>query len=173
MNSHTSSSFNRRKAFWAAGVLAVAGAFAAGAQSTSSSSKPAVEVKRDTQPVNRGPLEMASYSDVVKRVAPSVVKITTNTKAKRVNVAGNQFPGFDNPIFREFFGGRVPEMQQPPQSGLGSGVIISEDGYIATNNHVVQGADEVIVTMDDRRELKAKVIGRDPQTDIAVIKVDA
>src|SRR5688500_18799566 len=173
MNSHASSSFNRRKAFWAAGVLAIAGAFAAGAQSTSSNSKPAVEVKRDTQAVNRGPLEMANYSDVVKRVAPSVVKITTNTKAKRVNVAGNQFPGFDHPAFREFFGGRVPEMQQPPQSGLGSGVIISEDGYIATNNHVVQGADEVIVTMDDRRELKAKVVGRDPQTDIAVIKVDA
>src|SRR5437868_6493992 len=67
----------------------------------------------------------------------------------------------------------MPQMEQPPQSGLGSGVIISADGYIATNNHVVQGADEVVVSLDDRRELKAKVVGRDPQTDIAVIKVDA
>ena len=172
MNTHTHT-FNRRKAVWAAGVLALAGAFAAGAQSVSSDSKPAVEVKRDSQPVNRGPLETGSFSNVVKKVAPSVVKITTSTKARKVAVNGQQFPGFDNPMFREFFGGRVPEIQQPPQSGLGSGVIISEDGYIATNNHVVQGADEVIVTLDDRRELKAKVVGRDPQTDIAVIKVDA
>jgi serine protease Do len=172
MNSH-SSHFNRRKALWAAGTLAIAGAFAAGAQSANSDSKPAVEVKRDSQPVNRGPLETGSFSNVVKRVAPSVVKITTSTKARRVAANANQFPGFENPMFRQFFGGRVPEIQQPPQSGLGSGVIISADGYIATNNHVVQGADEVIVSMDDGRELKAKVVGRDPQTDIAVIKVNA
>jgi serine protease Do len=170
MNSHTSL-FNRRKALWAAGTLALAGAFAAGAQSVNS--KPAVEVKRDTQPVNRGPLEHGSFSSVIKRVAPSVVKITTSTKARKVATTGQEFPGFDNPLFRQFFGGRIPEIQQPPQSGLGSGVIISEDGYIATNNHVVQGADEVIVALDDGRELKAKVVGRDPQTDIAVIKVNA
>jgi serine protease Do len=170
MNSHTQL-FNRRKALWAAGALALAGAFAAGAQS--SNSKPAVEVKRDPQPVNRGPLETGSFSSVVKRVAPSVVKITTSTKARKVAANANQFPGFDNPMFRQFFGGRVPEIQQPPQSGLGSGVIISADGFIATNNHVVQGADEVLVALDDGRELKAKVVGRDPQTDIAVIKVNA
>jgi serine protease Do len=164
---------NRRKTLWVAGALALAGAFAAGAQSASSGSKPAVDVKRDSQPVNRGPLETGSYSSVVKRVAPSVVKITTSTKAKRVAGNPNQFPGFEHPAFRQFFGGRVPEIQMPPQSGLGSGVIISTDGYIATNNHVIQGADEVIVALDDGRELKAKVVGRDPQTDIAVIKVNA
>ncbi len=160
--------FNRRKALWAAGVLALAGAFAAGAQSAS---KPAVEVKRDAQPINRGPLEMGSFSHVVKQVAPSVVKITTSIKARRV--ANTQFPGFDHPAFRQFFGGRIPQIETPAQSGLGSGVIISTDGYIATNNHVVEGADEVIVALDDGRELKAKVVGRDPQTDIAVIKVNA
>ena len=172
MNTQTHPS-NRRKALWAAGALALAGAFAAGAQSVSSDSKPAVEVKRDSQPVNRGPLETGSFSSVVKRVAPSVVKITTSTKARKVAANANQFPGFDHPMFRQFFGGRIPDMEQPPQSGLGSGVIISADGYIATNNHVVQGADEMIVSFDDGRELKAKVVGRDPQTDIAVIKVDA
>ena len=171
MNSYHSSLFNRRQALWAASVLALAGAFAAGAQS--SNAKAAVEVKRDAQPVNRGPLETGSFSAVVKRVAPSVVKITTTTKAKRVAGNVNQFPGFDNPMFRQFFGGQVPQIETPPQSGLGSGVIISADGYIATNNHVVQGADEVLVALDDGRELKAKVVGRDPQTDIAVIKVDA
>ena len=176
MNS-TTNVFNRRKALWAAGALALAGAFAAGAQSASTTTaahgKPAVAVKRDSQPVNRGPLETGSFSQVVKRVAPSVVKITTSTKAKKVATNTQQFPGFDHPAFRQFFGGRIPQIETPPQSGLGSGVIISTDGYIATNNHVVEGADEVIVTMDDGRELKAKVVGRDPQTDIAVIKVDA
>ncbi len=166
------SHFNRRPALWVACTLALAGAFAVGAQSAAGS-KSAVAIKRDADTVNRGTLEAASFSNIVKRVAPSVVKITTTTKAKRVAMNGQQFPGFDNPMFRQFFGGRVPEMQQPPQSGLGSGVIISADGFIATNNHVVQGADEVLVALDDGRELKAKVVGRDPQTDIAVIKVDA
>ena len=184
MNS-TQSLFNRRKALWAAGTLALAGAFAAGAQSVSSDSKPArssqpaVEVKRDTAPVNRGTLEAASFSSVVKRVSPSVVKITTETKAKRVSTRGqrNQLPpGFENhPLFRQFFGDNAPNFQQqvPPQSGLGSGVIISPDGYIATNNHVIDGADTVTVALSDGREFTAKVVGRDPQTDIAVVKVDA
>ncbi len=173
MNTTHHSFFNRRKALVAAGALAIAGAFAAGAQSASSSSKSAVEVKRSTKAVNRGPLETGSFSSVVKEVAPSVVKITTSTKAKKVAANAQQFPGFDNPMFRQFFGDRFPQIETPSQSGLGSGVIISADGYIATNNHVVQGADEVIVALDDGRELTAKVIGRDPQTDIAVIKVDA
>ncbi|MDO8539701.1 MAG: DegQ family serine endoprotease [Opitutaceae bacterium] len=163
--------FNRRQVLWAAGALAIAGAFAAGAQSSSPKPDNEVAIKRDVQPVNRGPVETGSFSHVVKRVAPSVVKVTTTTKARRVT--NTQFPGFDDPRLRQFFGGRVPEMRQPPQSGLGSGVIISADGYVATNNHVVTGADEVLVTLDDGRELKAKVVGRDPQTDIAVIKVDA
>ena len=179
MNSHQSF-FNRRKALVAAGALAVAGVFAAGAQSHSSDSKPAVEVKRDSHVVNRGALENASFSSVVKRVSPSVVKITTETKAKRVAARGNRRgqlpPGFeDNPMFRQFFGGNMPdlEQQQPAQSGLGSGVIISADGYIATNNHVVEGADVLTVALNDGREFTAKVVGRDPQTDIAVVKVDA
>ncbi len=182
MNTTHQSFFNRRKALVAAGALALAGVFAAGAQS--SSSKPAVEVKRDSHVVNRGALENASFSSVVKRVSPSVVKITTETKAKRVAMRGNQRgnqrgqlpPGFeDNPLLRQFFGGNLPdfEQQQPAQSGLGSGVIISADGYIATNNHVVDGADTLTVSLNDGREFTAKVVGRDPQTDIAVVKVDA
>jgi serine protease Do len=171
MSTHTSL-FNRRQALWAASALALAGAFAAGAQSASNAGdKPAVTVKRDAQPVNRGQLEMASFSHVVKRVAPSVVKINTSTKAKRVNARGQVPQGFEHPMFRQFFGDR--QFETPPQAGLGSGVIISTDGFIATNNHVIDGADEVLVTLDDGRELKAKVVGRDPQTDIAVIKVEA
>jgi serine protease Do len=165
------SSALRRRAAWSAGVLALAGLLA-GASAASNSSTPLV-LKHDAQTVARGQLERASYSDIVKRVAPSVVKITTETKARRVRLDGNESPGMDDPRFRQFFGGRMPEMQAPAQSGLGSGVIISSDGYIATNNHVVEGADQLTVTLDDGRELTAKVIGRDPLTDIAVIKVDA
>ena len=157
----------------AACVVALAGAFAAGAQSTRPDAKPAVDLRRDQREVNRGPLETGSFSGVVKRVAPSVVKITTSTKARRVATANPALPpGFDHPMFRQFFG-QGPEVQTPPQNGLGSGVIISADGYVVTNNHVIQGADEVLVSLDDGRELRAKVVGRDPQTDIAVVKVDA
>ncbi len=173
MNTTTTPIITGRRAIWSVSVLALAGLFA-GLQGAPASS-PAVAVKRDTQSVNRGQLERASFSDVVKRVSPSVVKITTETKAKRVAVRGQQLPpGFeDNPMLRQFFGGRLPEMRQEPQSGLGSGVIISADGYIATNNHVVEGADQLTVALSDGRELTAKVVGRDPLTDIAVIKVDA
>ena len=166
-------SFNRRPAILAACVVAFAGAFAAGAQSTKPGNKAAVDLRRDPRDVNRGPLESGSFSSVVKRVAPSVVKITTSTKAKRVAGTNPAIPpGFDHPMFRQFFN-PGPAIQTPPQNGLGSGVIISVDGYIVTNNHVIQGADEVMISLDDGRELIAKVVGRDPQTDIAVVKVDA
>src|SRR5260221_13724421 len=129
----TSPLINRGRAIWTAGTLALAGLIAGlyGAQNSS----PAIALKRDTQPVQRGQLERASFSDVVKRVSPSVVKITTQTKARKVAMGANDLPGMDNPLFRQFFGGRLPEARQEPQSGLGSGVIISADGYIATNNH--------------------------------------
>src|ERR1041385_8982702 len=86
----------------------------------------------------------------------------------------------DDPFFRRFFGeqprgrgnnGRT--LRTPPQHGVGSGVIVTKDGYILTNNHVVEEADEVKITLQDGREFTAKVIGKDPKTDIAVIKVDA
>jgi len=173
MNTAHTSFFNRRQALWAASVLALAGAFAAGAQSSATNAKLAIEVKRNEEPVNRGTLETGSFSSVVKRVAPSVVKITTTTKARKVAGGPPAFPGFEHPAFRQFFGGAGPQVEPPPQSGLGSGVIISSDGFIVTNNHVIEGADEVIVAMNDQREFKARVIGRDPQTDIAVIKVEA
>ena len=162
---------NRRRAAWITGALALAGILVAvhGAQS----SPPAIALKRDAQTVTRNQPEPASFSSVVKRVAPSVVKITTQTKARRVALGAGEMPGFDDPMLRQFFGGRMPQARTQPQSGLGSGVIISADGYIATNNHVVDGADKVTVTLDDGRELTAKVVGRDPLTDIAVVKVDA
>ncbi|MSU70018.1 MAG: Do family serine endopeptidase [Opitutaceae bacterium] len=161
----------RRAAYAAVGVLVLAGLLAAvqGAQSAKST----IAFKHDEQPIARGQSEPTSFSGVVKRVAPSVVKITTETRSRRIAMNPGEFPGADDPALRRFFGDRGPELREPPQAGLGSDVIISTDGYIATNNHVVDGADKVTVTFQDGRELTARVVGRDPQTDVAVVKVDA
>src|SRR6185437_3345850 len=117
-----------------------------------------------------------SYANVIKKVTPAVVKIVTTT---RVENTMQQMPGMDDPFWRHFFGdqfgGSMPRQRQAPQieHGIGSGVIVTKDGYIMTNNHVVDGAKEVKVTLQDGREFTAKVVGRDPKSDIAVVKVDA
>jgi len=111
------------------------------------------------------------------RVTPAVVNVTVTSKAKAEN-AGQEMPedmqqffGQSNP-FGQFFG---PHMRRQPQieHGMGSGVVISPDGYIVTNNHVVDGAVDIRVTTSNRRVLKAKLIGTDPLTDLAVLKVNA
>ncbi|HUJ44594.1 MAG TPA: trypsin-like peptidase domain-containing protein, partial [Opitutaceae bacterium] len=123
-----------------------------------------VDVKVDTTPLPREGDSAFSYSPIVKRVIPSVVKVVTRERAKEMEVDGGS--PFDDPAFRQFFGpffgapnnGRRI-IRQPPQIGLGSGVIVSADGYILTNNHVVDGADKVQVTLADKRVLTAKVVG--------------
>lgn len=133
-------------------------------------------------PVDETPLPRevgghSSFAPVVKKVAPGVVKVFTTTKLH--NTALNGPTGDMDDLLRRFFGdpfqGRNPrrEFGVPRQQGIGSGVIATKDGYILTNNHVVDGADEVKVALQDGREFNAKVIGRDPKTDIAVIKIDA
>jgi serine protease Do len=135
---------------------------------------PTINVPMDETAVSRDSLPHGSYAPVIKRVAPAVVKIVTTTKMD--NASLQQMPGFDDPFWRRFFGDQSGRsMPRGPQTehGLGSGVIITKDGYIMTNNHVVDGAKEVKVTLQDGRELTAKVVGRDPKSDIAVVKVDA
>ncbi len=140
--------------------------------------KPSVQIKVDPAPLPREGDTALSFSPIVKRVAPSVVKVVTRERAKEMEVDGG-FP-FDDPGFRQFLGplfggpgGGRRIIRQPPEMGLGSGVIVSADGYILTNNHVVDDADSVKVTLSDGRVLTAKVVGTDKKTDIAVIKVDA
>ncbi|MFL6231016.1 MAG: DegQ family serine endoprotease [Pyrinomonadaceae bacterium] len=113
-----------------------------------------------------------SYADVVARVAPAVVTVRSEIRVR----APQQQPFMDDPFFRQFFGDRAPrEQQQAPQreEGTGSGVIVSSDGYILTNHHVVDGAQQIKVELNDRRVLDAKVIGSDQPSDLAVIKIDA
>lgn len=128
-------------------------------------------LKIDPTPIKRDQPRPASLASVVKKAAPSVVNIYT-TKTIRQNP--ELLPFFDDPFFRRFFGpfGNIPSERQ--QQSLGSGVIVSEDGYILTNNHVVDGADEIKVALQDEKTVyDAKLVGADPQTDVAVIKVEA
>ncbi len=116
-----------------------------------------------------------NFVEVAKAVTPSVVNIAT-TRTSRLP-EGHGLGPFEDPFFRRFFGDELFRRFEAPRDrrerSLGSGVIVDPSGYIITNNHVVTKADEIKVLLSDKRELKAKVVGTDPKTDIAVIKVDA
>ncbi len=111
---------------------------------------------------------VVSYSEAVKVAAPAVVNIFTTQKVKQIN-----HPLLDDPAFREFFGNELPDQlkQGPNENSLGSGVIVRKDGYILTNNHVISQADQIVVALHDGRRAVAEVIGTDPDTDLAVIKI--
>jgi len=108
-----------------------------------------------------------SYNDAAKKALPSVVHIYTTQEIKAPHN-----PFLNDPFFRHFFGDRF-DLQPQRRSGLGSGVIVSADGYILTNNHVVEAADEIEVETQDGRKLKARVVGADPDSDLAVVRVTA
>ena len=114
-----------------------------------------------------------SYADVVDSVAPAVVTIRSS---KRVRAA-QQFPFFDDPFFRQFFGGGVPRQRggggTEVQRALGSGVIVRDDGYVLTNHHVIDGAEDIRVDLNSRKTYTAKVVGSDPPSDLAVLKISA
>jgi len=114
-----------------------------------------------------------SYAEVVDKVAPAVVTIRSE---KRVRPP-RQHPFFNDPLFRDFFGGLfeggATRRSQRPQIGLGSGVIVKADGYIVTNHHVVDGAEAIKIETADHRVFDAKVVGSDPPSDLAVLKIAA
>ncbi len=117
-----------------------------------------------------------AFASVAEHIKPSVVYIRSGRKPDTARQNGPQSrPRMQVPPgFEEFFR-NMPPMQQPPrfQEGSGSGFIVSADGYILTNNHVVDGSDQVTVRLLDRREFKAKIVGTDPNTDLAVLKIEA
>lgn len=113
---------------------------------------------------------VVSYSAAVKVAAPAVVNIFT---LQKVSEQQSQALPINEEFLREFFGGQVPnELMPEDQNSLGSGVIVRSDGYILTNNHVIEKAEEIIVALHDGRKVKAQVIGSDPETDLAVIKIN-
>jgi serine protease Do len=109
-------------------------------------------------------------AEVVDAVRPTVVNIST-TRTVKVQGGGNPFS--DDPLFRRFFGDQFRAPKERKASSLGSGVIVDSNGYILTANHVIQGADEIKVTLADKREFQGKIIGTDSMTDVGVIKIDA
>ena len=112
-----------------------------------------------------------SYHDAVKKSMPAVVNIfTSKTTAKPKTRKGSNGKSSD-PLFKFFFGGQPPE--EEPTSSLGSGVLVSPEGIILTNHHVISDADDIDIALSDGRKVKAKIIGSDPETDIAVLKIDA
>jgi Do/DeqQ family serine protease len=114
-----------------------------------------------------------SYADVVSQVSPAVVTIRSERRVR----APQQYPFYDDPFFRRFFGRPAPDAQQQPgeqrEMGLGSGVVVSADGYIVTNHHVIDGAEDIRVIFSDNRLFDAKLVGSDPASDLAVLKIDA
>ncbi|MBI5234009.1 MAG: DegQ family serine endoprotease [Deltaproteobacteria bacterium] len=111
--------------------------------------------------------------EVAAAVKPAVVNISST---KTIKSRGFQNPFSNDPFFRRFFGDEFGFFNKPrehKQSGLGSGVIVDKDGYILTNNHVISDADEIKVKLSDKREFKGKIVGTDPKTDLAVIKIDS
>ncbi len=125
-----------------------------------------VEAQSHDQSANN---PLRSYADVVDVASPAVVNISAE---KIVDMRG-QHPFMEDPMFRRFFGDPQENGGERTSKSLGSGVIISADGYIITNNHVVENATDIRVTLAGEREYEAEIIGTDPRTDVALIKVDA
>jgi serine protease DegQ len=117
-------------------------------------------------PAEVPPVRIASFSDAAQKAMPAVVNISTTKEVKL-----SRHPLMEDPVFRYFFGDQVGAQTQK-STNLGSGVIVSEKGYILTNSHVVEAADEIEVALADSRRARARVVGSDPETDIAVLKID-
>ena len=121
------------------------------------SSSPVMTLARQEGPV--------SYADAVQKTAPAVVNIFTTTLTRR-----GAHPFFSDPLFRRFFGEELSQPRVEKRNNLGSGVIVNKNGYIITNHHVIENASEIRVVLRDGRSMAARVVGTDPETDLAVLQ---
>ncbi len=165
-----------------AAALAAGGIFGVWAMNWSShpvfgaaAAKIAVKTATNTTPVSLGGFTNG-FSAIVKPALPAVVNVSSS-KVVKAPANSQMEPFFNDPMFKQFFGEQFGEQFHHPKSereqSLGSGVVVSPDGYILTNNHVVDGATDIKVSLSDRREFQAKVVGTDAKTDVAVLKIDA
>jgi serine protease Do len=136
-----------------------------GAKTDTPAPPPAAVVAKGVMPAP------ASYAPTVERVTPAVVTIRVEGRAKMIPTGDGQLPPELGDLFGRQF--RIPQQPRGRERGLGSGVIVSQDGYILTNNHVIESADDIRVELQDRRSYPGKLIGTDPATDLAVVKIDA
>jgi serine protease Do len=149
------------------------GLIAAFAVMNHSNAPVAVVARADTNSSQRAVSQLSnSFADIIEKASPAVVEISMTRVIKASEQQGNN-PFLSDPFFRQFFGGQGLRPRDQREQGLGSGVIISPAGYIVTNNHVVDKATSLKVTLSDGRDFPAKLVGADPQTDVAVVKINA
>jgi serine protease Do len=153
------------------GGIALGGNYLVNSPQKIVASTPAKEIAQ-IQPKQTSPevavVPQNSVTQVVNDVGPAIVRINASRTVK------TQMPeSFNDPFFREFFGSQIPSMPNEQLRGTGSGFIVSSDGLILTNSHVVDGADQVSVTLKDGRTIDGKVMGKDNLTDLAVVKIEA
>lgn len=134
---------------------------------------PALAAQPVNKPVAAAPAAPISFADIVEKVAPAVVSIEVEKKPQRVALQGRGFGGNDIPFELRRFFPDAPQGEASPVRGAGSGFFVSADGYVVTNNHVIDQASEITVRTAEGRSLKARVVGVDALTDLAVLKVDA
>jgi Do/DeqQ family serine protease len=168
--------FRRSTAILTLVAASVGGGLIAALAVANHSSSPVSVVARADTPTQRVEQISNSFADVIEKASPAVVKIsmTRIIKASDQQQGGNPF--MMDPFFRQFFGGGNGQQLRPRdqrEEGLGSGIIVSPSGYILTNNHVVEKANKLEVTLSDGREFTGKIVGTDPQTDVAVVKISA
>jgi Do/DeqQ family serine protease len=131
-----------------------------------SATSPQVVELRQAATVPGVPARAASYNDAVRKAVPAVVNIFTSKEIKTP-----RHPFLNDPLFRDFFGNRL-ENEPQREASLGSGVIVSSKGYILTNHHLIEAADEIEVALADGKKLRARTVGSDPDTDLAVLQVE-
>src|SRR5689334_13735481 len=148
------------------------GLIAAFAVATHSSTPVSVTARADSNTEQRVSQLSNSFANIIEKASPAVVKVSMTRIIKASGQQQNS-PFLSDPFFRQFFGGPNARPRDQREQGLGSGVLVSSNGYILTNNHVVDKANSLKVTLSDGRELTGKVVGTDPQTDVAVVKIDS